>query len=280
MSKGDHIIGRQVIELELRPDQDAAALQQEISWTFRSQIVPRLEALFDRMIASDVSIRLDRLELELPNIDPDQLAYSFTESVLQAIESALEEQLAALSVEGSVSTGNRKSRRELTLIESWWYFLENGYLPWWIKWEDAKTWENQLIQAFDKEKTAIQGWFGRKGKQLHVIQRLAWQFGDAFHEALGKILLDIPMAVVRKWKLAFLALGKALLIPTYSEAQILAYVWESVYRTFFLERAKQAGIKAWVRSFLQLLSERTGTTLSNGVGKRHGVEFVVGFRYL
>ena len=60
-----HIIGKQIIELGLGPEQDAFGMQQEVSWILQNQVMPRLETLLDRMISPDLVVRLDQLEVDL-----------------------------------------------------------------------------------------------------------------------------------------------------------------------------------------------------------------------
>ena len=66
-----HLIGKQVLQMEIGPSENAYALQQRFSEMIWKELSPRLSDLFDRFAGEDEVLRLDKIELDLGEINFD-----------------------------------------------------------------------------------------------------------------------------------------------------------------------------------------------------------------
>lgn len=85
-----HLIGKQVIELEVNSSKDAYAIQQKISELVHKKIMPACNALFDELIPQDKVVRLDIVEIDIGVI---QLIGNYEEKIVQRIIELLEEKI-------------------------------------------------------------------------------------------------------------------------------------------------------------------------------------------
>ena len=187
-----HIIGKQIVELGLGPDQNAFEMQQEISWILKNQVMPRLEAMLDRMINPDLVIRLDQLEIDLGYVNPASLEREFTETLIRRFERILTEKLEQ-AVSSSGLSDVQGVPVQLNTLAAWRFFLEKGFHPWWAEEKDWQAWEQKIMAAMAKQpQSVIPGLKRLRIKQEHLIQRLIWQFSE-------DLLLSIVRSSRAEW---------------------------------------------------------------------------------
>ena len=128
----NHLIGKQVFNLELVNSENSYALQQEISDMVWKDLAPRMEVLFDSVAGKDELLRIDKMELDLGTMDLREV--DMDELVHRIIELLRHELLSRTPIT-ETSKGNRnskgyavRSKRE-HYFELWLYWLEKGCLP-------------------------------------------------------------------------------------------------------------------------------------------------------
>ena len=84
-----HLIGKQIMELEISSSKNAYAIQQAISDLVWNALVPEMNRLFDSMVGGDEVIRLDKIELDLGEIS---LQEGNTNAIVDQLVKLLEEQ--------------------------------------------------------------------------------------------------------------------------------------------------------------------------------------------
>ncbi len=121
-----HIIGKQVVQLQLSGVAHAFELQQQVSRLFWETVAPDLEALFDRYAHSEELISIEKLQVDIGVLPDKNWEQTFAKVLLENIESALREQL------NNSSNPSEVARQPLHtgLFQQWLHFLELGYLPW------------------------------------------------------------------------------------------------------------------------------------------------------
>ncbi|MDW3191832.1 MAG: contractile injection system tape measure protein [Cytophagales bacterium] len=92
MSNPKHIIRQQVLELSIVNDQGARDIQEEVSDVFKSRVIPRMEQLFDKLSEEGQVLKIDRLEINLGDIDQVYLK----EELPLHVERLLEEEITKL----------------------------------------------------------------------------------------------------------------------------------------------------------------------------------------
>ncbi|MDX2246137.1 MAG: contractile injection system tape measure protein [Bacteroidia bacterium] len=176
MSDQKHIIGKQIVELQVAPGSDVFTLQQEVSFVFRNEVLPRLESLFDRLVGPDTVIRLEHLEIDLGKIDPTRISGSLVEQILPKLEQELREQIVRLT-NTNPPPGHGSFRVSQSLTESLIYFLENGFLPWWENRENRSEWEKYVRDNLNQNPESLKKILVLLKKNPLARERLLLQFG-------------------------------------------------------------------------------------------------------
>jgi Contractile injection system tape measure protein len=123
MNPTAHIIRRQNVQLRISRSSNALALQQRFLRVMNEQVLPKLEQMFDRIAGPEEWIEIDRLEVDVGALAPDEKEEIWVKNILSAYTKALEKQLPK---------GNtRRNTPAAQQGELLWYFLEHGLLPWW-----------------------------------------------------------------------------------------------------------------------------------------------------
>ncbi len=172
-----HIIGKQILDVEVPASIDAHEIQERLSWTYRNYIVPRLSALFDQLAGKDIYIQLDQLNIDLGDLPFSQLEAVFVERVLKQVDEQVQDALQGYSGDGASWPAKIQPVTHATL-EVWVHFLEYGYLPWHALKKEHPVWETQLVAALEQ---GIES--GRVLPSLHklsgtAIRRMVAQFSD------------------------------------------------------------------------------------------------------
>ncbi|MCA6364290.1 MAG: hypothetical protein IM638_14725 [Bacteroidetes bacterium] len=148
MAANEHLIQRQTFDLQIPSRERAYGLQQEVRAVFDDELLPLINELFDEISGPGEILRINRLELNLGNIDPlrlreqlvTQLKTVLTEKLLEARSKALSRPASMLSgTEEAViiehdsyqmdAVLQRSAASLPSLLEA---FFLNGDLPWWM----------------------------------------------------------------------------------------------------------------------------------------------------
>ena len=92
-----HIIGKQVLDVEIDVGEDFFALQQEVSQVFQARVGPALDELFSRYVEDGTVVRLDRLDVDVGRIDRAHLEDELTTRIIEALEPILASQLGEVA---------------------------------------------------------------------------------------------------------------------------------------------------------------------------------------
>ena len=149
-----HIIGRQILEIDVPPGVDPYEVQERTSYAFRTQLMPRLAELFDQITDPDTVIQIDRLEIDLGSLPVERLEKALEEEVLARIEGALYDEVRGFGQSGGSHAPTSKSQ-SLNLFEAWLHFLDHGYLPWQTMIEDWGDWEKGIVKELDRSSSLL-----------------------------------------------------------------------------------------------------------------------------
>ena len=106
MSDQRHVIKQQVLELEIEAHLDAVALQTHISQLYRQQVVPLIDSYCSQLSDPEVIQRLDRLEIDLGDIDLASLNTDYVAKAAEAIATALTQRLSQPSPSSPLSSSS------------------------------------------------------------------------------------------------------------------------------------------------------------------------------
>lgn len=178
MHPNRHRVQRQIVELAVGTIGDAPAVHRELSRPFWDRAAPELERIFDGFAGPEELLRLDRLEIDLGNIDGPGWQLEFRRKVIEELSRSLAE-LTPVSKPREAATGS-----ESPAAESWRqfvFFLIHGRLPWWAP-KPAGDWIDTLLKpsgtvAWNSLHEAVTS-------NLNARARLIHHAGDEFLDAL------------------------------------------------------------------------------------------------
>ncbi len=123
-----HVIGKQIMELEISSSKNAYAIQQAISGLVWNVLAPEMNRLFDSMVGADEVIQLDSIVLDLgeislqagnTNVIVDQVVQQLMEQCTRAIQEMNVQKL--VSPEGLASQNQHSLRNYYFKV--WLYWL-------------------------------------------------------------------------------------------------------------------------------------------------------------
>lgn len=131
MAELRHMIGRQVIEIDVRDSARARRIQDELSGIYRRRIVPLFERCFDELGNSDRFYRIDSLVLDLGTVDPLRLEDDFARKAEAALRRELSKLIDACDASEKTTDEAGLVRESRSRLELFAFFARTGCLPWW-----------------------------------------------------------------------------------------------------------------------------------------------------
>lgn len=179
-----HYIGKQEVLLELRGKLDAYAIQQEAAVACRDTLLAKLQARFDQLAGPDVVLKVDKLEIDLGEIQADGFGPQFEAALLEKLDAALRAAIAG----GDESPAKAvQVSAQAHFFDQWLQFLENGFWPGWNAPPDEAL-TPRALTFLTAESLAIP----RLGRLLQgnalARRRLALQSGESYWEILAKLM--------------------------------------------------------------------------------------------
>ena len=204
-----HIIRQQTLEIHISEEAGAFALQQEVSRLLREQVVEKLQPVLSALVPGHQFLQLDKLEINLGNVDPFKAPQQFVQQVVQGIEKEVKEKAGSAVL--ASSSGKTKQPQFLSekaaVRKQFLHFLETGLLPWWATpVEEAKLLEviNEPQALFQQQ---LQILFSR---QPNAIIRLSKQYKEVVLKAVARQLAIEQWPAINEWikVMAILLKGK------------------------------------------------------------------------
>lgn len=136
MHAGKHIIGKQFLDITYNGNTDGIALQRTTENMLRKELLPQLEALFDRYSPDDEIISIDRLALEF-TLDSNDMENNLAQRIIEGLNEAL-----ARKIKDKSARPTPASKFVQLLI----FYLRNGYLPWWSHFTGTGNWHSFVLE--------------------------------------------------------------------------------------------------------------------------------------
>lgn len=172
----NHLIHRQLLELDLSEQRNALTLQDRASQMFQEKVIPALETVFDAIAPGNRVVRLDRLEIDLGNLPEKSWETAFFNACMEQIGKAIQ---SALTDQG-VSQASEWDQEENTW-EIFLYFLQAGHLPWFASAVSLEQLGHSAILYALDHPQRIQGQLKNILKNNdRAVHRLMLQFSDEF----------------------------------------------------------------------------------------------------
>ena len=156
-----HIIKKQVIELQIEKSIDSFHIQQQMSNHYLQQIVPTLQKEFDAITNEDEILIIDKLEIDLGTISATEINSIKTDNAF--IKKTLEQTIEHIKKEKGFGGMNNLNTMPANSYRQWFFYMQKGYLPW------------NVLQTNEK-------WY------IEVLQQLAVDFNSV--EKLRKEIIE------------------------------------------------------------------------------------------
>ena len=175
MGTQKHIIKKQILNLEIEEEEEAAALQDEFAKLYREKILPVLNNFFDELSDSNETVRLHTLEVDLGPLDPDKME----DLIASKLEYQLQQNVKEKVVPGfSPEQSEPEEVQKNSPIELFTYYMQTGVLPWWAESSGKKivnqTVEELLVESPGPLKVIIKDQINKE----RSLRRLIYTFPD------------------------------------------------------------------------------------------------------
>ncbi|MBA5868945.1 MAG: hypothetical protein GDA68_02900 [Nitrospira sp. CR2.1] len=190
-----HLIAKQVFELRVGFNEGATSqFQNFFSGQYWQSIVPAFERLFDRLIAPDEIVRVDRLEIDVGRWSAEEiLSGRFVESLVSRLESTL-----LSTVRGGASEAQVQPIH-VGRFDLWLYFLEHGCLPAGVASPDSQEeWNRQVFECLATESSARQRLRKLVARRPVAMERLLLQYDETFLQQILALLTSRNQDDVRR----------------------------------------------------------------------------------
>ncbi|MCB9233193.1 MAG: hypothetical protein H6581_16170 [Bacteroidia bacterium] len=253
-----HIIQRQVFEIETNSRAKAEQINRDLGEIYRNRILPVIEKLFDEFSVPGYVMRIERLDLDLGDIDANDFEYLLE----KRIRFQLQNQLIEARAKAEKKAISNEAKAELIPIgparlESLMFFLVHGYLaPGADNQEDTfdeilaemiRTRPGQLVTQLTNT--------SRNNPQ--VVSRLVRQFSAQNLTALLRLLAGSrePMLsqFLRKME------GEHKQFASLPKREYLALIQESIFRYVLERKGTSFRNDAFLEQVKLTLSDKTGS---------------------
>ena len=171
-----HIIKKQVLELQLSSQQGAFELQNEVSRIYRSKIVPLIDTCLSQLSAADEIYRIDRLEINLGNININNLEEEFIAKFKEEIRQQIDQNRERSPLFTSTRSRSNQTTSQLELFS---YFIQTGNLPWWSQKLSKQELEKSCDRLLKTSPEQVKLIFAESFKQEKYSRRIIYQFSDS-----------------------------------------------------------------------------------------------------
>ncbi|TWJ02461.1 hypothetical protein JN11_01434 [Mucilaginibacter frigoritolerans] len=192
-----HLVHRQKVTLQIPGKDDAFALQSMVSYLLQNELKTKLESALDSVFPPGKVVRIDTLQLDLGEINPQNFEHEFKTRFV----SALTESLSAKKESINNSSGDESIQSVAqSSVNALVFFLEKGYLPWYSSVQKMANWEADLLQNLTKNEYRFLAEWLKNNPNATSIDRLVLQFSDRL---ITEVLLNIASSASDNWEPMF-----------------------------------------------------------------------------
>jgi len=193
----NHIIGKQIIDLQINTDQEAHVLQHQFSRLYWNEMVPAMNQLFDELSGPDEMLTIDRLEINLGNMSTKELQKDL---FIPLLKKELEKWFQ----------NNKRLNKNLkikpirkSVFEKWIFFLTNGYLPWSLQ-QFPENWTKIVFETLAANAIAFQAFKSIITQRPHVRKRLIEQHDAYFLQHVLETITTIKQSQLTSYALSLI----------------------------------------------------------------------------
>lgn len=243
-----HIIKRQILELQGLREKDAREMQDRMRTLFYQRLLPIIDKHLSSINASEETLRIDKLELDLGKIKLDHFELEITQQVEQAIKIQLEQFFPPNKKHDTKQkkTPIQSGNRNWELVN---YFIQTGNLPWWNNASTSNPVLESLNFLIEKESRLLVQAISRWANNENYLRRLV-------SELPSEILLSLVELQLKHSQIVkdFISISKPLsstlkIAPSHFEKE----VWLKLFQIVFIQKEEKGdAVYFWQNWLLQL----------------------------
>ena len=182
-----HIIKRLTFSLHFGSEIQAKQLEHEVLNIYRNQLEQLLDEHFSAIGSSDEEYQIDKFELNLGRIKPDNLRTEIPRRVSEQLSKNLNDNLTRTA---KIISGQKK---QLTLFS---HFIDTGRLPWWAERIHKQTLEQLVDGLCLSSPIELKALMLQVIKDEHKLHRLINQFSDQCLSGISQLYVSRRDAVL------------------------------------------------------------------------------------
>lgn len=186
MAEQTHRIERQILEIEVSDPSEGRRLQEVLSRLHRQSFAGIIERTLDELAGPGTLVRIDRLTIDLGEIDDDRIEAAFAQSLRRELRAGLER---ALRSDDAGAPRPRQVDGPAAAVHEIAYFARTGALPWSAAARDARHLSQRLQEALQGSPRTLTQALRELAQEPPALARLAAHYGDAELASLVDLLL-------------------------------------------------------------------------------------------
>ena len=163
-----HRIRKQTIEISFESSVDSTGLQNQVAEVFYEKLQPGMEVLFDEMFGEKAHASIDRLEIDCGLLSKKNWEQEFADQAIRKIKEEL--------IQMNTQERDPEKIKETAVTEAFFFYLENGFMPWNNRFNSIAELEDLLI-INEKLVNRLKSVISQKSK---APERLVLQFSKNF----------------------------------------------------------------------------------------------------
>jgi len=195
-----HLIKKQEIQLEVASRKDAQHFYEICNKICQKELPRLLESLFDNHVEASKNISFDKIVLDLGSLNKSNIEKELPKLIVEQLKKFLNNNTKQIA--------SFQSTSPTEVIKTEWetitFFLERGFLPWWVKKTDEYDLDaiiqkklttspnkmTQLVQRYQHRPTVIKRLFSQIKKETSIKCITYFAKESTYHSKWTKIILN------------------------------------------------------------------------------------------
>ena len=181
----EHLIRKQLIDIQLNPGMDSFSIQQKLSEQYWSFLIPLMGEVFDHFQPIDEVILIDSLSIHLGTIELKDLdRINQNENLILNIRSQIQSQV---NIDEFVNKNITRKSKSIKDFEQWMFYVKNGFFDWNVSTLNTD-WFNHVLEALATDTNLLDVFIEEIKTNSNSLLRLIRQHEIPFLSKLTKIL--------------------------------------------------------------------------------------------